>query len=136
MWWSAWYFYSSGEYKKAEQALQNLIRLHPRSILVSQARYWQGRAAEKRDEPAQASAYYNHLLKRAPYTYYGYRAADRLAQLKFGDVAVPVDLPGDSAAECVESPCPGEPPVFSESDDGPPVWTDEAKQLLSADAVV
>ena len=81
-WWSAWSFYSAGEYRKAEQALQELINRFPQSTLLNQTRYWQGRAAEKRSDPSRAMLCYNRLVKKAPYTYYGYRAAERLARLK------------------------------------------------------
>jgi soluble lytic murein transglycosylase len=131
-WWVAWSFYSSGEYRKAEQALQDLINRYPRSILLNQARYWQGRAAEKRDDLSRASAYYSHLVKKAPYTYYGYRAGERLSRLKAGTKAIPAEMSLNEPADCQAGPCPGDPPAPPENEAGPPVWTDEAKEVLSA----
>jgi soluble lytic murein transglycosylase len=72
-------------------------------------------------------------VKKAPYTYYGYRAAERLARLKAGDVVVPVDMPLDSSEGCAAGPCPGEPPAIAGDAEGPPVWTDEARKVLSAE---
>ncbi len=79
IWWKAWWHYTSGDYTKAEHTLQDLVNRYPRSFLVNQALYWQGRAAEKRNEQSLAARYYERVLKKGPYTYYGYRAAERKA---------------------------------------------------------
>jgi soluble lytic murein transglycosylase len=129
IWWKAWAYYGAGEYRKAEQTLQELINRYPRSFLVNQARYWQGRAMEKSDSAARAAAYYGKVLKRAPYSYYGYRAAERLAGLKVSDPPAKAD---DAVADpaCENGPCPDDPPAAND-DEGPPVWTDEALKTLS-----
>lgn len=133
LWWVAWSFFSSGEYRKAEQALQDLINRYPRSSLLNQARYWQGRAAEKSDDPSRASAYYSRLVKKAPYTYYGYRASERLARLKTGATVLPAEMSLSEPADCLAGTCPDGPSAPPENEVGPPVWTDEAKKVLSAD---
>ena len=138
IWWNAWAYYRAGEYGNAERTLQELINAYPRSFLVSQARYWQGRIAEKTGNNAKASVYYARVLKQAPYTYYGYRAAERVANLGTANAM-------QSAEESLETPAEScgdgrgrsslhAGPVFpSELDDGPPVWTEETKHLLAAE---
>jgi soluble lytic murein transglycosylase len=134
-WWQAWAYYGSGEYRKAEQTLQELVLRYPKSFLVNQARYWQGRISEKTGSTAKAAAYYGHVQKRAPYTYYGYRAAERLAgiQAQTSDAAVKKDETVLAAAECEGGPCSDDGAGGPDTDDGPPVWTDEALKTLSTE---
>lgn len=133
VWWKAWAYYAAGDYKKTEQTLQELIDRYPRSFLVGQARYWQGRVAEKTGNPRKAAEYYGKVLKRAPYTYYGYRAAERLTNIKVSDAVVKTDVVADVNPVCEEGPYPEDPLIASGADDGPPVWTGEALKTLSAD---
>lgn len=129
IWWKAWWHYTSGDYTKAEHTLQDLVNRYPRSFLVNQALYWQGRAAEKRKEPSQAAIYYERVLKRGPYTYYGYRAAERKALL--GAAAVTkADDAVDTAAECVEAPYTEDALHVFAYEEGPPVWSEEMTQSL------
>lgn len=129
IWWNAWAYYGAGEYKKAEQTLQELINRYPRSFLVHQARYWQGKTAEKSNDPDRAAVYYGRVLRNGPYTYYGYRAAERLAALG----SPSADMPVDGVADCGAEPCLEDPLAAYDTDDGPPVWTDETRQLLAAE---
>ena len=133
MWWMAWSLYNAGEYRKAEQKLQDLARRYPRSFLANQALYWQGRIAERTGNPEKAAALYTRVAKRAGYTYYGYRALERLARANTGDrPAQAVDAAVEAAAPCTEPSCPDVDPLVSyETDDGPPVWTEETRQLLT-----
>ncbi len=136
IWWNAWGYYGAAEYKKSEQTLQDLLNRYPRSFLVHQARYWQGKTAEKRDDPARAVVYYDRVLKKGPYTYYGYRAAERLAALGGPRGAAPADVPVDpvdGVPACAAEPCPEDPLAAYEMDEGPPVWTDETRELLAAE---
>ncbi len=132
IWWEAWAFYSAGEYRKAEQTLQEIVLRYPRSFLVNQARYWQGRISEKTGSVAKAAGYYRQVQKRAPYTYYGYRAAERLAGLRASDAAMKTSESVLAPAECEDGPC-ADDAAGSDTDDGPPVWTDEALKTLSAE---
>ena len=135
LWWNAWTYYNAGEYAKVETALQELINRYPRSFLVHQARYWQGRTAEKTGNPAKAAEYYGKVLKRGPYTYYGYRAAERLSaspNLK-EPIPVPDAVVDVIPAACEEEECLDGSPSPLETEDGPPVWTDETRQLLAAE---
>lgn len=133
LWWNAWAYYGAGEFKKTEQALQELVSRYPRSFLVHQARYWQGKTAEKRDDPARAALYYGRVLQKGPYTYYGYRAAERLVALGIPQGAAPTNMPVDAVPDCGAEPCSEDPLTAYETDDGPPVWTDETRQLLAAE---
>jgi soluble lytic murein transglycosylase len=133
LWWRAWMQYTGEDFQKAEQALRELVNRYPRSFLVNQARYWQGKASEQQGEFARAAAYYNRVLEKSPYTYYGYRSAERLRHLDTAPAASPAVFFDDLAPACAEGPCPDDPPVPQDSDDGPPVWTEEAKQVLSSE---
>jgi soluble lytic murein transglycosylase len=133
IWWKAWAFYSAGEYRKADQTLQELVLRYPKSFLVNQARYWQGKISEKKGSTAKASAYYRSVFKRAPYTYYGYRAGERLAGIKVSDATVKADEAVETVPECEDGPCTDDAVGSSDTDDGPPVWTEEALKTLSAE---
>ncbi|HEY6012049.1 MAG TPA: tetratricopeptide repeat protein [Nitrospirota bacterium] len=132
IWWRAWSLYLAGDYQKTEQILQELINRYPRSFLVNQARYWQGRAAEQRGNRPRAAAYYERVRKKSPYTYYGTLAAERVAA--WGEaVTVPAnDIPADTVPSCGEQQCVDPESPLTETDEGPPVWTEETKQLLAA----
>lgn len=131
IWWKAWWHYTSGEYMNAERTLDDLINRYPRSFLAYQARYWQGRSAERREDSTQAAAYYKQVLKKGPYTYYGHRAAERSAALGSA-TDVPADDTADTATPFVENPFPDDPANVVDSDDDPPQWTEDMKQMLSS----
>jgi soluble lytic murein transglycosylase len=99
---------------------------------VNQARYWQGRATEKRKDFSRAVAYYERVLKKGPYTYYGSRAAARLASLEGADPIVKAELPADTILSCKEGECSDDPLYAYDTDDGPPIWTEETRKLLAA----
>jgi soluble lytic murein transglycosylase len=134
IWWKAWWHYTSGDYTQAEQLLQDLVTRYPRSFLVSQARYWQGRAAEKRNDVSKAARYYDQVLKKGPYTYYGYRAAERKALLGTATAALTTadDDAGNTATEYAETTSPDDE-LYTDIDEGPPQWTEEMSQALSAE---
>jgi soluble lytic murein transglycosylase len=134
IWWKAWWHYTSGEYTIAEHILQDVVNRYPRSFLVNQARYWQGRAAEKRSDISQAAKYYDQVLKKGPYTYYGYRAAERKAVLGT-DVFMMADDCADTATVEAETPRPDDAWYAFDNDEGPPLWTEEMRQTLSAEPV-
>jgi soluble lytic murein transglycosylase len=130
IWWKAWWHYTSGDYTKADHTLQDLVNRYPRSFLVNQALYWQGRAAEKREERSLAERYYERVLKKGPYTYYGYRAAERKAVL--GAAALmKADDSADAAMACAETLCSDEPLYTVDTDEGPSPWTEKMNQMLS-----
>lgn len=130
-WWQAWAHYIAGDFRGTEQLLQEMVIRYPRSFLVNQARYWQGRSAEKAGSPTRAVQYYRKTIVRGPYSYYGYRAAERMAAFGFTAPAVNSDGVGDAAAFCEDGACLEDPVETSDGDNGPPVWTEEAKKLLS-----
>ncbi len=132
IWWKAWWHYTSGDYTKAEHILQKLIDGYPRSFLAYQARYWQGRSAERRDDIDQAAAYYKQVLKKGPYTYYGHRAAERIAALESPAEEAPADDAVDTATPFVQDPSTDGPPDAVDVEDDPPQWTEDMKQMLSS----
>lgn len=133
IWWKAWWHYTSGDYTNAIQVLQDLVNRYPRSFLVNQVRYWQGRAAEKRNDISQAAIYYDHVLQKGPYTYYGYRAAERKAVLGAAAFMKPDDA-ADTVTVYVETPRHDDALYPFDYDEGPPIWTEEMRQMLSAEA--
>jgi len=132
-WWQAWAHYIAGEYRRSEQLLQELVIRYPRSFLVKQARYWQGRTAEKTGNPGRAAVYYEKVLKRGPYSYYGYRAAERLSHIGVLEAATKLETVTDPEAPCEKEPCPDNLADQQVMDDGPPVWTEDAKIILAAE---
>jgi soluble lytic murein transglycosylase len=132
IWWKAWAYYIAGDYKRTEQTFQELIVRYPRSFLVNQAHYWQGRAAEKRGDISRATAYYGKVIKRAPYTYYGYRASERLLSIEH-PVHAQVSMMDTVVNDVPENSDAADQPISPETDDGPPVWTVETLKTLSAD---
>ena len=130
LWWDGWASYSAGDYRAAEQVFREIVKRYPRSFLVNQALYWQGRAAEQRGSTEQALRSWQRVLKRGPFTYYGYRTAER-----FPGSVMPVEYEAVVAADgSGEDGAPGEElePDGSEQEDGPPDWTDDAFAALSA----
>jgi len=134
MWWIAWSYYTAGDYQRSQRTLEDLVNRYPRSFLVNQARYWQGRVAEKKGNSSLAIAYYEKVLKKGPYTYYGYRGEERKRILEETGKVVKADDPADITAACDTTPCSNDLMSSFDTDDGPPVWTEETKRILSADA--
>jgi soluble lytic murein transglycosylase len=130
-WWKAWAYYTTRDYARAEQELQHLVIRYPKSFLVNQAIYWQGRACEKRGNPARAAAYYRKALKRSPYTYYGYLAAERLSSIEM--LVQTASIEADSDALSDAAPADETLPEEWADADGPPVWAEEALRTLSAE---
>ncbi len=137
IWWRAWSLYTANDYRKAELTLQELINHYPHSLLVNQSRYWQGRAAEKMGSPVRAAAYFEEVLKNGPYTYYGYRAAERKRRLE----AAIADLKTASTISVnIDDVCGGtvsgdDPKNSIDIDEVPPEWTGETRQVLAEDPV-
>jgi soluble lytic murein transglycosylase len=131
IWWQGWAFYSAGDYRKAVQTLQELVIRYPRSFLVNQALYWQGRAVERTGGREKALGYYRRVVSRGPYTYYGYRAQERLGTGELPVVAVADELRAEDDATDDGNLPPGIEPEEDEPE-GPPVWTDEVVAALSA----
>jgi soluble lytic murein transglycosylase len=136
LWWEGWELFVAGDYRKAEQAFQEIVRRYPRSFLVNQALYWKGRAAELRGDRDQAARSWRRVMTRGPYTYYGYRTAERIT----GEG--PAVREAAAAAEPVAAAAPEEnddPAVDGEPDgfdgDGPPDWTEDAFAALAQNSV-
>jgi len=135
LWWKAWASYTTGDYQRTVFTLQELVSRYPRSFLVTQARYWQGRAAEKLGNTPKAASYYQKALLHGPYTYYGYRAVERLSSIEAPALTVVAEAPNQESALHDAGLPPDDPlEAFDTGDQaGPPVWTEEAIRLLSSD---
>ena len=133
IWWQGWEYYTVGEYRKAAQAFQDLVKRYPRSWLVNQALYWQGRAAERSGDTGKAVSFYGKVLTRGPYTYYGYRAADRMMAVGFPVIAMADDpaVPAPAPHEYTESADNAQEQAAV--DENPRVWTREVMKALSED---
>ncbi len=132
IWWIAWAHYNSGDFRKAAATLQELVSRYPRSFLVNQAWYWQGRIEEKAGNALKAAASYSRVLKHGPYTYYGHRASERLATLGVPAPSGIIEGTVEATPACATpEACPEDPLASYEMDDGPPVWTEETRQLLA-----
>lgn len=138
LWWEGWEHYSRGEDGKAIKALQELVRRYPRSFLVNQALYWQGRAAERLDEWERAAKYYERVLRHGPFSYYGYRAEERLAGKEVPAAALSVST--DDVEELVADGQEGYRDSDAAVDDGQdqadqdalPDWSDEVIATMSS----
>ncbi len=130
LWWEGWSRYTAGDYAKAMRVFQELSSRYPRSLLANQALYWQARSAERMGDRAASERLYRRIMGRGPYTFYGYRAAERLktdaAVLTADEPAAAGREGGDNAALLSGD---DEDP---DGPDGPPVWTDEALAALAA----
>ncbi|MHB8843562.1 MAG: lytic transglycosylase domain-containing protein [Nitrospirota bacterium] len=131
IWWQGWSYYTTGDYRKAGETLQELVSRYPRSFLVNQALYWQGRAVEQSGGRAKALAYYRRVVNRGPYTYYGYRAQERLGSGELPVVTVADEPPADEVVPEDSNMATEIGPEEGERE-GPPVWTDEVVTVLSA----
>lgn len=128
IWWQGWASYTAGEYQRTVQVLQELVSSYPRSFLVNQAMYWQGRSFERMGDAARAQRYYRRVLARGPYTYYGYRAAERVGRAG-APLSAEATMPGDIDPE-------EDDPLSEEEQDpagleGPPDWADDAIATLA-----
>jgi peptidoglycan lytic transglycosylase len=133
VWWRAWSLYNAGDYRKTQGTLQELIDRYPRSLLVNQSRYWQGRAAEKMGNLTRAADYYDQVLKKGPYTYYGYRAAERKRQLETAGTAIrtATSVSVDSDDVCGGTSSGHELMNTFDTEDGPPVRIEATREVLA-----
>jgi soluble lytic murein transglycosylase len=77
-WYVGWIQYGAGDYDRAAQTWARLLNAFPDSAWAAEALYWQGRALERGDRPAEARARYERLRTSYRQTYYGYLAEGRL----------------------------------------------------------
>ncbi|MBT9169821.1 MAG: Soluble lytic murein transglycosylase [Actinobacteria bacterium] len=84
LWKASWISYRSGDMEKALQLFEQLTSSFPRSSLVERALYWEARARENLGDQERALSIYSQLLNRGPLTYYGLRAAERVARITGG----------------------------------------------------
>jgi soluble lytic murein transglycosylase len=76
-WLAGWAAYLAGDHDRAIEAFERLTA----ATGGSRSCYWLGKAYERRGDRTQAIARYRDVASRAPLTYYGLLAADRLIAL-------------------------------------------------------
>ncbi len=130
LWWEGWSRYAVGDYAKARSVLRELAKRYPRSYLANQALYWQARAAERMGDHAASERLLRKVVDRGPYTFYGYRAVERLGKAGLSDAMVAEGHAGTT--EDADSPEPSLEDDDLGGPDGPPAWTDDAIAALSA----
>jgi soluble lytic murein transglycosylase len=77
-WRIGWLRYNQRQFSAAVQDFETAAIHFPRSMFVSNARYWQAKALEKTNRRAEARALYEQVASQFPYTYYGLRAQEIL----------------------------------------------------------
>jgi len=108
LWKASWISYRSGDMKKALQLFEQLTSSFPGSSLVERALYWAARARENLGDQERALSIYSQLLNRGPLTYYGLRAAERVARITGGgNIASGGPSEADEQEDSSESGTPG-----------------------------
>ena len=79
LWRSAIAAIRAGRQERAASDLQRVLGLNPGSETVRAASYWLATIEDARGAHEAAAGRWTRLVERYPYTYYGVRAADRLA---------------------------------------------------------
>jgi soluble lytic murein transglycosylase len=80
MWRATWAAYMDRK-PETVSLLESYIRNFPTSTSVPDALYWLGRAAERDGNVGRARSFYVKGQQRFPQTFFGLRAADRIAEL-------------------------------------------------------
>jgi len=75
-WRIGWLRYRQGLYSAAGRDFAAAAERFPRSIFVSNARYWQAKALERSGNNTDAMTLYERVAREYPYTYYGIRAEE------------------------------------------------------------
>ena len=103
-WYAAWSLYKQGKFAPAANELAALARRFPKSTLVPQSIYWQGRALERAGRKAEARKLYLQAIDREPLGWYALLARDRLGEkapalaLRPRPFALPAAMPEQPAA--------------------------------------
>ena len=79
-WRIGWIHFRRKRYREAERVFSALGRARARHPVGQAALYWAGRAAEDRAAHAEAEGYYRDAGTRAPTSYYGQLAFERLGR--------------------------------------------------------
>jgi soluble lytic murein transglycosylase len=81
LWFAAWASYLEKKDGRARRVFEQLLEEHPKTILAPNAHYWLGRIRHRANELDLARQEYRKVLEIAPLSYYGFWAAERLAEL-------------------------------------------------------
>lgn len=88
LWYAGWSSYLHDDLTTAQAAWTRLAIEHPRSPLFVHARYWLGKVYERQTQPSEAIAEYEHAVRTAPLSYYGF-----MARLRLNALGTPEALP-------------------------------------------
>jgi soluble lytic murein transglycosylase len=70
--------YATGAFAAAAHDFDGLVQRYPRTVEVSAARYWAGRARERAGDRSGATACWREVIATDPLSYYALRSAARL----------------------------------------------------------
>ncbi|OGV98835.1 MAG: hypothetical protein A3I04_07770 [Nitrospinae bacterium RIFCSPLOWO2_02_FULL_39_110] len=79
-WRIGWIYYQKDDYHNAIENFRKGIELFQNSQYADSLLYWIGRAGEKSENAEIAIQSYQRLVTEYPYTYYGHRGYERLAE--------------------------------------------------------
>lgn len=79
-WRIGWIYYQKGDYHNAIENFRKGIELFQNSQYADSLLYWIGRAGEKSENTEIAIQSYQKLVTEYPYTYYGHRGYEKLAE--------------------------------------------------------
>ena len=97
--WSAW---KSGDHLAARRQFERMLPRESDPIAALRPRYWAARAAQAIGRPRQARAEFRVLAREWPLSYYGWRAQQRLGEIRVtasGERPAPGRAAADSADE-------------------------------------
>jgi len=78
LWRTGWLLFQEKEYKAAQASFRKLEKLYPDGIDRLRPRYWAARCAEESGNEKKAEAAFVEIATEYPFTYYGWRAAQRV----------------------------------------------------------
>ncbi|RMF83177.1 MAG: outer membrane protein assembly factor BamD, partial [Nitrospinota bacterium] len=81
LWRMGWLNYTARRFSRAAEYFQQLSSAYSHSSYRDNALFWLGKIQEKRGKKREAIVTYRLLAFHYPYTYYGYRAEERLRHL-------------------------------------------------------
>ncbi len=86
LWNIGWLSYLGDNYERSFEAFHKLTSDYPSSNRIVEALYWEGKSAEKLEKWEKAVSAYQKLIRKYAYTYYGYRAQERVGYLEIRNV--------------------------------------------------
>ena len=81
---------TDADFKAADRLLASYVERYPDGVFRLRSLFWRGRIAERNNDTAGASGFYQQVVDEAPYDYYGLRAS---MHLEDGASAISMALP-------------------------------------------